>query len=108
MSTIGIVCFMINPHSDDGWIPKTEAGTHIVSVHSKLIEAEVLVPQDTTSCSYLIPSLETAKQSVRGTTFANIMSKRGENNAFPEQLQTIATQRVRWFAQLTILFFDQH
>ncbi|SUB00848.1 site-specific tyrosine recombinase XerC [Pannonibacter phragmitetus] len=34
----GIPCFIIQPHPDDGWDPKTEAGERKIPVHSWLIE----------------------------------------------------------------------
>ncbi|AVZ26814.1 phage integrase (plasmid) [Zymomonas mobilis subsp. mobilis ATCC 31822] len=40
-----IPCFLIRPHTETGWAPKTDAGTRIVPVHSKLIEAGVLRPR---------------------------------------------------------------
>ncbi|WP_221624828.1 hypothetical protein [Zymomonas mobilis] len=50
-----IPCFLIRPHPETGWSLKTEAGTSVVPVHSKLIEAGILALKDTTDGPYLIP-----------------------------------------------------
>jgi hypothetical protein len=62
----GILCCLICPHTETGWAPKTEAGTRIVPVHPKLIEAGVLAFKNTTDSPYLIPGLETSKQGTQG------------------------------------------
>ncbi|WP_141325540.1 DUF6538 domain-containing protein, partial [Acetobacter orleanensis] len=70
----GIPCFLIRPHSETGWAPKTEAGTRMVPVHLKLIEAGILALKDTTDGPYLIPGLETSKQGVRGAALGRAFS----------------------------------
>lgn len=70
----GIPCFLIRPHTETGWAPKTEAGTRIVPVHSKLIEAGLLALKDITDGHYLIPGLETSKQGVRGAALGRAFS----------------------------------
>ncbi|MDI6653258.1 integrase [Gluconobacter japonicus] len=61
----GIPCFIIQPHTENGWSPKTDAGTRIVPVYSKLIEAVLLTLKDTTDGPYLIPGLNTSKDGIR-------------------------------------------
>lgn len=70
----GIPCFLIQPHAETGWSPKTDAGTRIVPIHSKLIEAGILTLKDTTDGPYLIPGLETSKQGVRGAALGRAFS----------------------------------
>ncbi|MCP9319093.1 tyrosine-type recombinase/integrase [Acetobacter persici] len=71
----GISCFLIRPHAETGWAPKTEAGTRIVPVHSKLIEAGVLALKEaTTNGPYLIAGLETSKQGIRGAALGRAFS----------------------------------
>lgn len=70
----GIPCFMVRPHSDDGWTPKTDASTRVVPVHSKLIEAGILALKETTDCPYLLPGLETSKQGTRGAALGRAFS----------------------------------
>lgn len=70
----GIPCFLIRPHRETDWAPKTEAGTHMVPVHSKLIAAGLLTLKDITDGSYPIPGLETSKQGVRGAALSRAFS----------------------------------
>ncbi|MFT8309348.1 DUF6538 domain-containing protein [Acetobacter malorum] len=70
----GVPCFLVRPHTETGWAPKTEAGTRMVPVHSKLIEAGVLVLTETTEGPHLIPGLETSKQGVRGAALGRAFS----------------------------------
>ncbi|WP_221624882.1 hypothetical protein [Zymomonas mobilis] len=73
-SVDGIPCFLIRPHTETGWAPKTDAGTRIVPVHSKLIEAGVLVLKETTNVPYLISGIETSKQGIRGAALGRAFS----------------------------------
>lgn len=94
----GIPCFLIRPHSETGWAPKTEAGTRIVPVHSKLIEAGVLALKDTTDTPYLIPGLETSKQGVRGAALGRAFSLLKTRIGLPAEItfhsfrHTVSTQ----------------
>lgn len=68
-----VPCFLVRPHSQDGWSPKTEAGTRVVPIHSKLIDAGVLelIHAD---APYLIPGLQTSRQGDRSTLFGRSFS----------------------------------
>ncbi|WP_395369831.1 DUF6538 domain-containing protein [Komagataeibacter diospyri] len=94
----GVPCFMVRPHSDDGWSPKTEAGTRTVPIHSKLIEAGALALKDTTDGPYLIPGLETSKQSVRGAALGRAFSLLKTRIGLPAEItfhsfrHTVSTQ----------------
>ncbi|WP_264821406.1 site-specific integrase [Acetobacter cerevisiae] len=70
----GIPCFLIRPHTETGWATKTETGTRMVPVHSKLIEAGLLALKKTTDGPYLVPGLETSKQGVRGAALGRAFS----------------------------------
>lgn len=43
----GTSCFLVRPHTETGWASKTEAGTRMMQVHSKLIEAGLLALKET-------------------------------------------------------------
>ncbi|OUJ15663.1 integrase [Acetobacter orientalis] len=94
----GIPCFMVRPHSDDGWSPKTDAGNRVVPVHSKLIEAGVLALKDTTDGPYLIAGLETSKQGVRGAALGRAFSLLKTRIGLPAEItfhsfrHTVSTQ----------------
>ncbi|MCG4257676.1 DUF6538 domain-containing protein [Acetobacter senegalensis] len=94
----GIPCFMVRPHSDDGWTPKTDASTRGVPVHSKLIEAGVLALKNTTDGPYLIPGLETSKQGVRGAALGRAFSLLKTRIGLPAEItfhsfrHTVSTQ----------------
>lgn len=82
----GISCFVIRPHTDSGWSPKTDAGTRTVPVHSKLIEAGLLTLKDTTNGPYLIPDLNTSKDGVRGTVFGRSFSTMKTRLGLPAEI----------------------
>ena len=94
----GIPCFLIRPHSETGWTPKTEAGTRMVPVHSKLIEASLLALKDTTDGPYLIPGLETSKQGIRGAALGRAFSLLKTRIGLPAEItfhsfrHTVSTQ----------------
>lgn len=66
----GIPCFMVRAHAEDGWSPKMEAGTRVITLHSKLIEAGIMALKDNTEGNYLIPGLDGSKQKDRGATLS--------------------------------------
>ena len=94
----GITCFLIRPHAETGWTPKTEAGTRIVPIHSKLIEGGILALKDTTDGPYLIPGLETSKQGVRGAALGRAFSLLKTRIGLPAEItfhsfrHTVSTQ----------------
>ncbi|MFT9180396.1 MAG: hypothetical protein ABF508_09030 [Zymomonas mobilis] len=87
----GTSCSLIRPHTETGWVSKTEAGTRMMQVHSKLIEAGLLALKETTDGLYLVPGLETSKQGashknttyLTGITTANL-SQTVETISYPE------------------------
>jgi integrase len=94
----GIPCFLIQPHAETGWVPKTEAGTRMVPVHPKLIEAGVLALKDATNGPYLIADLETSKQGVRGAALGRAYSLLKTRIGLPAEItfhsfrHTVSTQ----------------
>ncbi|MBS0961249.1 tyrosine-type recombinase/integrase, partial [Acetobacter thailandicus] len=94
----GISCFMVRPHYETGWAPKTDASTRVVPVHSKLIEAGILVLKDTTDDPQLIPGLETSKQGERGAALGRAFSSLKTRIGLPAEItfhsfrHTVSTQ----------------
>lgn len=94
----GIPCFLIRPHPETGWAPKTDAGIRMVPVHPKLIEAGALAFKDTTDSPYLIPGLETSKQGVRGAALGRAFSLLKTRIGLPAEItfhsfrHTVSTQ----------------
>nr|WP_233129166.1 DUF6538 domain-containing protein [Acetobacter sp. DsW_54] len=94
----GIPCFMVRPHSDDGWSPKTDASTRVVPVHSKLIEAGILAVKETTDCPYLLPGLGTSRQGNRGAALGRAFSLLKTRIGLPAEItfhsfrHTVSTQ----------------
>ncbi|KXV57206.1 integrase [Acetobacter senegalensis] len=109
----GIPCFMVRPHSDDGWSPKTEASTRVVPVHPKLIEAGVLALKDTTEGPYLIPGLETSKQGVRGAALGRAFSLLKTRIGLPAEItfhsfrHTVSTQLRNADANIREVWIDR-
>lgn len=109
----GIPCFMVRPHSDDGWSPKIEAGTRIVPIHSKLVEAGVLALKDTTGGPYLIPGLETSKQGVRGAALGRAFSLLKTRIGLPAEItfhsfrHTVSTQLRNADANIREVWIDR-
>ncbi|MGC5748805.1 tyrosine-type recombinase/integrase [Gluconobacter sp. NFX36] len=109
----GIPCFVIQPHSEDGWSPKTDAGTRIVPVHSKLIEAGLLTPKDTPDGPYLIPDLNTSKDGVRGTVFGRSFSTMKTRLGLPAEItfhsfrHSVSTQLRNASADIREIWIDR-
>ncbi|MBS0981444.1 site-specific integrase [Acetobacter thailandicus] len=111
-SVDGIPCFLIRPHTETGWAPKTEAGTRMVPVHSKLIEAGVLMLKETTDDPYLIPGLETSKQGVRGAALGRAFSLLKTRIGLPAEItfhsfrHTVSTQLRNAKADIREIWID--
>ncbi|MFT9385145.1 MAG: tyrosine-type recombinase/integrase, partial [Acetobacter orientalis] len=108
-----IPCFMVRPHSDDGWSPKTEAGARIIPVHSKLIEASILTLKDTTDGPYFIPYLETSKQGTRGAALGRAFSLLKTRIGLPAEItfhsfrHTVSTQLRNADANIREVWIDR-
>lgn len=87
----GIPCFHIRPHTVeiDGkipeWSPKTSAGTHIVPIHSKLLEKGIL-EEFRNSGPYFISELPISSFGVRGANFELTFSKHKRRLNMPTQV----------------------
>lgn len=109
----GVPCFLVRPHTETGWAPKTEAGTRIVPVHSKLIEVGVLALKNTTDGSYLIPGLETSKQGARGAALGRAFSLLKTRIGLPAEItfhsfrHTVSTQLRNADANIREVWIDR-
>ena len=109
----GIPCFLIRPHTETGWTPKTEASTRIVPVHSKLIGAGVLAIKETTDGPHLIPGLETSKQGVRGAALGRAFSLLKTRIGLPAEItfhsfrHTVSTQLRNTDANIREVWIDR-
>ncbi|MFT9408245.1 tyrosine-type recombinase/integrase [Acetobacter fabarum] len=109
----GIPCFLIQPHAETSWSPKTDAGTRIVPIHSKLIEAGILTLKDTTDGPYLISSLETSKQGVRGAALGRAFSLLKTRIGLPAEItfhsfrHTVSTQLRNADANIREVWIDR-
>jgi len=109
----GIPCFVIQPHTENGWSPKTDAGTRIVPVHSKLIEAGLLPLKDTTDAPYLIPGLNMSKDGVRGTVFGRSFSTMKTRLGLPAEItfhsfrHSVSTQLRNASADIREIWIDR-
>lgn len=94
----GVPCFLVRPHAENGWSPKTDAGTRIVPVHSKLIEAGVLALKDNIESVYLVPGLDNSRQKDRGATLSRAFSQLKTRLGLPAEItfhsfrHTVSTQ----------------
>ncbi|KGB25294.1 site-specific integrase [Acetobacter tropicalis] len=70
----GIPCFLIRPHPEDKWTPKTEAGARNVPIHSALLEWGILDLKNEGE-KFLFSELKTPKSGPRGTDFGRNFSK---------------------------------
>lgn len=70
----GIPCFLIGPHPEDKWAPKTEAGTRNVPIHSALLDWGILDFRKNGE-KFLFAELKTPKSGPRGTDFGRNFSK---------------------------------
>ena len=109
----GIPCFVIQPHPEDGWSPKTEAGTRTVPVHSKLIEAGFLKLKETVDGPYLIPDLNMSKDGVRGTVFGRSFSTMKTRLGLPAEItfhsfrHSVSTQLRNASADIREIWIDR-
>lgn len=70
----GIPGFLIRPHPEDKWTPKTEAGTRNVPIHSALLDWGILDFRKDGE-KFLFSELKTPKSGLRGTDFGRNFSK---------------------------------
>ncbi|MCG4257698.1 site-specific integrase [Acetobacter senegalensis] len=70
----GIPCFLIRPHPEDKWTPKTEAGIRNVPIHNALLDWGILDFRKDGG-KFLFSELKTPKTGPRGTDFGRNFSK---------------------------------
>ncbi|MGV4878751.1 tyrosine-type recombinase/integrase, partial [Acetobacter indonesiensis] len=94
----GVPCFLVRPHAEDGWSPKTETGTRVIPVHSKLIEAGIMTLKNNAESDYLISGLDGSKQKGRGATLSRAFSQLKTRLGLPAEItfhsfrHTVSTQ----------------
>ncbi|MFT8913198.1 site-specific integrase [Zymomonas mobilis] len=109
----GIPCFLIRPHTETSRAPKTEAGTRMVPVHSKLVDAGVLALKDTTDGPYLIPRLKISKQGIRGAALGRAFSLLKTRIGLPAEItfhsfrHTVSTQLRNAGANIREVWIDR-
>lgn len=112
----GIPCFHIQPHTEivngkqRDWSPKTAAGTRLIPVHSKLLEAGILSFKN--SGLYFFDELAIAPHGVRGNDFAQAFSKHKRRLGMPEEVSfhsfrhTVSTKLRNQEADIRELWID--
>lgn len=109
----GVSCFMVRPHAEDGWSPKTEAGIRVIPVHSKLIEAGVLGLKDNIESDYLVPGLDNSRQKDRGATLSRAFSQLKTRLGLPAEItfhsfrHTVSTQLRNATADIREIWIDR-
>lgn len=78
----GIPCFLIRPHTEDKWTPKTEAGTRKVPIHSALLNWGILDFRKDGE-KFLFSELKTPQSGPHGTDFGRNFSKFKTTIALP-------------------------
>lgn len=108
-----VPCFMVRPHAEDGLSPKTEAGTRVIPVHSKLIEAGVLGLKNNLESDYLVPGLDNSRQKDRGATLSRAFSQLKTRFGLPAEItfhsfrHTVSTQLRNANADIREIWIDR-
>ncbi|WP_233127821.1 site-specific integrase [Acetobacter sp. DsW_059] len=108
-----VPCFMVRPHAEDNWSPKTEAGTRVIPLHSKLIEAGIMALKNNTESDYLIPGLDGSKQKDRGATLSRVFSQLKTRLGLPAEItfhsfrHTVSTQLRNANADIREIWIDR-
>ncbi|MBS1054919.1 tyrosine-type recombinase/integrase [Gluconobacter kondonii] len=108
----GVACFHVRPHQEDGWSPKSAAGTRLVPIHSQLIKAGImgfLKPNQ----HFLFPDLPASSEGVRGAAFGQAFSKLKTKLDLPAEItfhsfrHTVSTKLRNQNASLRELWIDR-
>ncbi|GBQ09842.1 phage integrase [Swaminathania salitolerans LMG 21291] len=109
----GVPCFVIRPHPGEGWSPKTEAGTRVVPVHSRLIATGILSLAETIEGPWLVPGLDMSKQGMRGANFGRSFSLLKTRLGLPAEItfhsfrHTVSTQLRNASAEIREVWIDR-
>ncbi|PAL26985.1 DUF6538 domain-containing protein [Acetobacter syzygii] len=108
----GVPCFHVRPHPEDGWSPKTSAGTRIIPIHSSLLRMEGLNLLEDNGAKYLFPDLTVSTSGERGDNFARSFSKHKKRLGLPEAVtfhsfrHTVSTKLRNQEAHIRELWID--
>ncbi|NSL93733.1 DUF6538 domain-containing protein [Acetobacter syzygii] len=108
----GVSCFHVRPHPEDGWSPKTSAGTRIIPVHSSLLRMEGLNLVEDNGAKYLFPDLTVSTSGERGDNFARSFSKHKKRLGLPDAVtfhsfrHTVSTKLRNQEAHIRELWID--
>ncbi|MBS1003991.1 DUF6538 domain-containing protein [Acetobacter thailandicus] len=108
----GVPCFHIRPHPEEGWSPKTAAGTRIIPVHSGLLRMKGLNLFQDNGEHYLFPDLTVSSTGERGDNFARAFSKHKKRIGIPEDVtfhsfrHTVSTKLRNQEAHIRELWID--
>nr|WP_086613705.1 tyrosine-type recombinase/integrase [Acetobacter indonesiensis] len=107
-----VPCFHVRPHIEDGWSPKTAAGTRIIPIHSSLLRMEALNLLQDNGEKYLFPDLTVSASGERGDNFARSFSKHKKRLGLPEAVtfhsfrHTVSTKLRNQEAHIRELWID--
>lgn len=110
--TDGVSCFHVRPHPEDGWSPKTTAGTRIIPIHSSLLGMEGLNLLQDNGEKYLFADLTLSNAGERGDNFARAFSKHKKRIGIPEDVtfhsfrHTVSTKLRNQEAHIRELWID--
>ncbi|MCP9319096.1 tyrosine-type recombinase/integrase [Acetobacter persici] len=110
--TDGVLCFHVRPHPEDGWSPKTAAGTRIIPIHSSLLGMEGLNQLQDNGEKYLFADLTLSNAGERGDNFARAFSKHKKRIGIPEDVtfhsfrHTVSTKLRNQEAHIRELWID--
>ncbi|MFT9418416.1 DUF6538 domain-containing protein [Acetobacter sp.] len=108
----GVSCFHVRPHPEDGWSPKTSAGTRIIPIHSSLLRREGLNLLEDNGAKYLFPDLTVSTSGERGDNFARSFSKHKKRLGLPDAVtfhsfrHTVSTKLRNQEAHIRELWID--
>ncbi|MFT9027242.1 DUF6538 domain-containing protein [Acetobacter indonesiensis] len=108
----GVPCFHVRPHPEDGWSPKTSAGTRIIPIHSSLLRMEGLNLLEDNDEKYLFPDLTVSASGERGDNFARSFSKHKKRLGLPDAVtfhsfrHTVSTKLRNQEAHIRELWID--
>ncbi|MCP1232139.1 tyrosine-type recombinase/integrase [Acetobacter indonesiensis] len=107
-----VPCFHVRPHIEDGWSPKTAAGTRIIPIHSSLLKMEELNLLEANGEKYLFPDLTVSASGERGDNFARSFSKHKKRLGLPDAVtfhsfrHTVSTKLRNQEAHIRELWID--
>ncbi|WP_264809628.1 tyrosine-type recombinase/integrase, partial [Acetobacter orleanensis] len=102
----------VRPHIEDGWSPKTAAGTRIIPIHSSLLKMEELNLLEANGEKYLFPDLTVSASGERGDNFARSFSKHKKRLGLPDAVtfhsfrHTVSTKLRNQEAHIRELWID--